>query len=44
MVSALMGDGRENGKNKMGKMKMAGVGIEKMKRDYHDMGCGTEQN
>ena len=38
----VMGDGRGNGKNKMtGKMNRAGVGIEKMKRDYHDMEHGT---
>ena len=38
----VMGDGRGNGKNVMtGKMNRAGVGIEKMKKDYHDIGHGT---
>ena len=40
----VMGDGRGNGKNKMtGKMNKAGVGIEQMKRVYHDMEHGTGQ-
>ena len=35
-----MGDGWGNGKDKItGKINRAGVGIEKMKRDYHDMGA-----